>query len=653
MMEHLFADPAQRAYRRPLTAEEIEIVLFAGGGGSDLAIKMVTGRDPAEAVNHDAEALAMHAANFPDSRHHCASVYALDPREVAQGRPVGLLWASPDCKHFSKAKGGTPVSKNIRDLAWVVVHYAELVAPRVIMLENVEEFQGWGPLVEVDDGRGGRVTRPDPARKGEDFRRWVGSLKKLGYAVQWREIRACDYGAPTIRKRLFLIARNDGAAIVWPEPSHGAPTTPEVIAGNLLPHRTAAEILDWSQPCWSIFMTAEEGRAVGVNRPLADATMARIAKGIKRYVLDAKKPFIVPLTHHGDRPVHDIADPLRTVTGAHRGELAVVQPFFAGVGGRAGQSPERPVDKPFHTITAKADTVLVTPHLMTMRNAQKPHSTPDDPLHTITAGGAHIMMVAPVLTYAQQGGGSRAADDPLHTVCASKKDQNCLIAAHVTKFRANSVGSGCDEPLDTITANSYIKKPGGAPPMGVVSAFLAKHYGGVVGASVTDPLPTVTAVDHNSVVSAFLLNQKGSDQRTSDMEAPVPTQTAQGNHVAAVLAFMMKYYGVDQDPKLDEPLHTVTTKDRFALITVEIEGEPYIIADIGMRMLTPRELFRAQGFPDDYIIDPVAPNKQGKLRPLPKDAQIRMCGNSVSPPPARALVAANYQPRRIMAEAAE
>ncbi|RBP01074.1 C-5 cytosine-specific DNA methylase [Roseiarcus fermentans] len=289
---------------------ELIVDSFAGGGGASLGIAMALGRAPDIAINHDAEAIAMHAANHPETIHLAANVWQVDPVAATRNRPVGLMWASPDCKHFSKAKGGKPVSRGVRDLAWVVVRWAKQVRPRVILLENVEEFRTWGPL--------GEDQKPDPARRGETFARWIGELRRLGYRVEHRELRACDFGAPTIRKRLFLIARRDGEKIVWPKPTHGDPKSEAVKCGALAPWRTAAEILDWALPCPSIFLTAAEAKTVGVKRPLASATMARIAKGVKRYVIDAAEPFVVTINHAGaEFRGQGIGEPFKTVTGAH------------------------------------------------------------------------------------------------------------------------------------------------------------------------------------------------------------------------------------------------------------------------------------------------------------------------------------------------
>ena len=617
---------------------ELIVDSFAGGGGASLGIERALGRSPDIAINHDAVALSMHRRNHPATRHMAHNVWAVDPVAAADGRPVGLLWASPDCKHFSKAKGGKPVARNIRDLAWVVVRWASQVRPRVICLENVEEFRTWGPL---DEG-----GMPCPERKGETFKRWVGELRKLGYVVEHRELRACDYGAPTIRKRLFLVARCDGRPIVWPTPTHGDPKSPAVLAGLLEPWRTAAGIIDWTLPCPSIFLTSQEARAIGVKRPLAEATMARIAEGVKRYVLDAAEPFVVTLNHGGEGfRGQGLDDPFCTLTAA-RDAHGLVAPTLVqtGYGERPGQSPRAPgLDKPLGTVVAGGcKSALVAPHLMTMRNSGKPYNGADEPTHTITAGGAHIN----------------------------------LVAAHLTKFNTGSVGVGLDEPAPTVTANSFIKREGGAPPIGVVAASLSAYYGsgagstdrsasadeplctvttenrhavvaaflaqhnlGVVGRAAGEPVSTVTATgSQQAVVSAGLAPMKGADRRASALDAPHPTVTAQGVHAAEVRAFLVKYYGEGgTDQGLSDPLHTVPTKARFGLVTVG--GELFEIADIGMRMLTPRELFRAQGFPDSYEIDAGADGER-----LTQAAQIRMCGNSVSPPVAQAIVAANYVP---------
>lgn len=536
-------------------ASELVVDLFAGGGGASTGIEQAIGRHVDIAINHDPEAVSLHEANHPQTRHFVSDVFEVDPIVVTDGQPVGLLWASPDCKHFSKAKGGKPVSKKIRSLAWVVVKWAAAVKPRVICLENVEEFQTWGPL--------GPDNRPCPNRKGQTFQRWKWQLERMGYAIEHRELRACDHGAPTIRKRLFLVARRDGMPIVWPEATHGAPDSLPVRQGKLKPWRTAAECIDWSVPAPSIFER---------TKPLADATCRRIAKGIMRYVVNAEEPFIVNLTHQGGDRVESTGEPLRTVTGAQRGEKALRVPTLVqtGYGEREGQAP-RALDL-------------------------------GKPLGTVVAGQKHALVSAFLAKHYTGVVGSDLAD-PMGT--ATTVDHHSLVAAHLVhmghgeqcskgKKRWSDGTRDATMPLNTATASSV--------SAAVVTSHMVKLRGDNVGSAATDPLHTISA---------------------------------QGTHHAEVRAFLIKYYGTDQDPNLREPLHTVTTKDRFGLVT--IKGQDYAIVDIGLRMLTPRELYRAQGFPESYAID-----KGADGRPLTKTVQVRMCGNSVCPPLARALVAANY-----------
>lgn len=580
-------------------ADELIIDSFAGGGGASTGIEMALGRSPDYAINHDPEALALHAANHPGTIHLSKNIYKVDPLDVVGRRKVGLLWASPDCKHFSKAKGGKPVKREIRDLAWTVVLWAERVRPRVIILENVEEFQTWGPLIETEKG-----VMPCPVRKGETFNEWIGALRKHGYKVEWKELRACDFGAPTTRKRLFLIARCDGKPITWPKPTHGP--------GKPLPYRTAAEIIDWSEPCPSIFDTsAEIMERYGIRaiRPLAVNTMARIAKGVKRYVLDAAKPFIVNLTH-GVR-TEPVDEPFKTVTGAHRGEMGVIVPHVTKFQTGAVGSD---ISAPLPTVTANSFI-------------KKP------------GGAAPLGIVTAHISAAQQGGSIRSVEDPLHTVTASPKDQNQVIAATMVQTgygeREGQEPRALDvvKPLGTVVA--------GGAKHAVVAAFLAQHNTDMVGHHPEEPVSTIVQKGCTQAVvevSAGVVNLKGSDRRMSDVEDPAPAVTSQGNHLGEVRAFLMKYYGVEQDPRLEEPLSTVTTRDRFGIVMVN--GEPYQVTDIGMRMLTPRELFKAQGFPADYQIE-TGLFEGGERRTLTKTAQVRMCGNSVCPPIAAALVAAN------------
>jgi DNA (cytosine-5)-methyltransferase 1 len=554
---------------------ELIVDNFAGGGGASCGIELALGRHVDHAINHDPEAVAMHAMNHPQTEHHCESVWDVKPLELTGGRPVGLAWFSPDCKHFSKAKGGKPRDKKIRGLAWVAMRWAAVVRPRVIILENVEEFQTWGPVLA--DGT------PCPKRKGDTFRSFVRQLQEKGYAVEWRELRACDFGAPTIRKRLFLIARCDGKPIVWPEPTHGAPGSAGVLAKRLKPWRTAAECIDWTIACPSIFdrkRWSKSKKAWVPAPPLAEATQRRIARGLRRYVIDAAKPFVVTLSHGEGKP---------------------------GASKRWG-SGARSIDDPFQTVTANSSYAVVTPHLTKFRTGST-GSDLRDPVPTITAGPKENPAGAPhalgliMPTLVQTGYGERPGQAP----------------------RA----PGLDKPLGTVVA--------GGAKHALVPAFLAKHYGGNYegpGVSLTDPASTITTTDHHALVSSHMVKMYGTTTG-SEAAAPMPTVTSGGNHIGEVRAFLVKYYsegGQDQDCR--DPMHTIPTKDRLGLVTVA--GEQYQIADIGMRMLEPHELYAAQGFPSSYVIAPVINGRR-----LPKHAQVRMCGNSVSPPMAAALVRAN------------
>lgn len=571
---------------------ELIVDNFAGGGGASKGIQDA-GYEVDIAVNHDPAAIAMHTVNHPGTKHFCESVWTVDPVKATGGRPVGLAWFSPDCTHFSKAKGGKPVKKKIRGLAWVVLKWAAKARPRIIMLENVEEFVTWGPLVKKEDGN----HYPCPKRKGRTFKAFVNALKRQGYEVDFKPLRACEYGAPTIRKRLFLIARCDGQPIVWPEPTHGDPKSEAVKSGRLKPWRTAAECIDWSIPCPSIFER---------KKPLAEATLRRIAKGIMKYVVNSPEPFIV--TYYGDKGGEfrgqDINEPLRTQPTANR--FGLVMPFITE---HANASSQRnfPVDDPMRTQCAQVKGghfALVSPFLartdMHKSNAGCFYD-PKDPIRTITSTGGHAL-IAPTLI--QTGYGEREGQAPRVP--------------------------GLDKSLGTVVA--------GGSKHALVSAFLAKHYGGVVGQEAEKPLGTVTSVDHHSLVTSHMVKMKG-DNIGHDAREPLHTVTAGGTHFGEVRAFLMKYYGNEKDGvSLNEPMHTVVSKDRFGLVTVS--GQEYLIADIGMRMLTPRELFRAQGFPDSYIIEHDAEGK-----PFTKTEQVAKCGNSVPPPFAEALVRANYRER--------
>jgi DNA (cytosine-5)-methyltransferase 1 len=540
-----------------LAPDEIIVDSFAGGGGASLGIQWALGRGPHIAINHDKEAIALHAANHPDSEHYPEDVWHVDPVVACAGRKVGLMWLSPDCKHFSKAKGGKPVSKKIRGLAWTAVRWATAVRPRVIVLENVEEFQTWGPVDRA-------TNRPCPERKGHTFKRFVARLRRLGYQVEWRELRACDYGAPTIRKRLFLIARCDGRAITWPTPTHGK--------GRELPWRTAAECIDWSIVCPSIF---------GRKKALADNTLRRIARGIKRYVIDSPTPFIVPM-QHANAPT-SVNVPLQTVT-TQSNKFNLIAPVI-------GRAAHGEVDR-----NGK-------------RRGQGAHDV-SEPLGTVL-GSNEFSLLAPFLK-------PRFGEDP-------------------DPSRRGGLGQAPRVRALDIPAPTIVPTGNGGD---LVAAFLAKHYGGheTPGASLADPTSTITTQDHHHLVAApLLLNLHGTSDShmTGPMDEPMTTIAAGGMHAAEVRAFLCAYYGNEKDGgSLHDPVRTVTSKDRFGLVTVA--GVEYQIADIGMRMLAPRELYTAQGFPPSYKID-----IEFNGKPMTKTAQVRMCGNSVCPPLAAAIISAN------------
>lgn len=601
---------------------EIIVANFAGGGGASTGIEMAIGRSVNIAINHDQNAIAMHETNHPDTLHYCESVFDIDPVAATCGHPVALAWFSPDCRHFSKAKGSAPVKKEIRGLAWIVIRWALKKRPRLMPLENVEEFKTWGPLVTDEEGN----DYPCPKRTGETFAAFVSMLttgisedhpalaeccdvlgiqagsddhKKLiaglDYDVEHRELRACDFGAPTIRKRFFMLMRCDGKPIVWPEPTHGDPKSLEVQSGKLKPWRTAAECIDWSIPCPSIFER---------KRPLAENTLRRIARGIQRFVIESPNPFIVKCNHTSTKSAYDcfrgqsLDDPLQTITKTP--SYALVTPMIAGAGGSEYQAKPRSADQPLHTILKQSRAALVAP------------------------------IIARI---GQTGfGGDRLAYEagkPLTTV--TTKAEHLLVAPIIARQFGNSVGHRADEPNDTITA-------GGGGKSQLVSAFLAKHFGGNYtgpGADLAEPAHTVTTVDHHALVTSNLIKFRGTCKDGQPVTEPMPTITAGGLHIGEVRAFLLKYYGNEKEGvSLAEPLHTVTTNDRFGLVTVE--GIDYQIVDIGMRMLQPHELYAAQGFPSWYIIDQDYSGKK-----YAKDKQVARCGNAVPPPFAEALVRAN------------
>lgn len=573
---------------------ELIVDNFAGGGGASTGIEMATGYSVDIAINHDPEAIKMHKANHPNTKHYCENVWAVDPVKACKGHPVALAWFSPDCKHFSKAKGGKPKDKNIRGLAWVACRWAGLVRPRVIMLENVEEFKTWGPL--------GRRHHPIKAKQGETFQKFVQQLTDLGYEVQFRELIAADYGAPTMRKRFFMIARCDGKPIVWPEPTHAPADSEEVKAGLKKPYVGAYTQIDFSRPCPSIFDTSEEIKekyGIRAVRPLASKTLDRIARGLKKFVLDNPEPFIIQCNHGGERRPNDIREPMPTITGKHG--YGIVEPYMVQIG-QTGFAKDRSKDvrEPLTTIVSKNEHCLIEPTLapyMGTNTTNHPGGNCKDPIHTITTG-----------------------------------NQQCLISPTLIQYHSETSKDGVrgqtiKDPIMTVdSSNRY----------GLVASFLHKYYdGGYKGAgeTVENPLPTVTAWDHNSVVTANLI-QMNNHCDGKDIRQPLPTITAGDGHFGEVRAFLIKYYGDATGQDIEKPLDTVTTKDRFGLVT--INGVDYQIVDIGLRMLEPRELYGCQGFPDDYIIDH---DYTGKT--YPRSEQVRRCGNAVCPPIPAALVRAN------------
>lgn len=572
---------------------ELLVDNFSGGGGTSTGIELATGYSVDIAINHDPEAIRMHKTNHPYTKHYCEDVWQVDPVAACKGHPVGLAWFSPDCKHFSKANGGKPKDKFIRGLAWVACRWAGLVRPRVIMLENVEEFKTWGPL--------NRGHHPIKAKQGKTFEKFVQQLTDLGYEVQFKELVAADYGAPTMRKRFFMIARCDGKPIVWPEHTHAPADSEAVKAGLLKPYVGAYTQLDFSLPCPSIFDTAEEIKekyGIRAVRPLAPKTMERIARGLKKFVLENPEPFIIQCNHGGERKPNDIREPMPTITGKHG--YGIVEPYMVQIG-QTGFAADRSKDvrEPLTTIVSKNEHCLIEPKLapyMGTNTTNHPGGNCKEPIHTITTG-----------------------------------NQQCLITPTLIQYsetRDNSItGQHFKDPIMSVDEANRRER---------VTAFLHKYYdGGYKGAgeSMEKPLPTVTSWDHNSVVTANLI-QMNNHCDGRDVRDPIPTITAGDGHFGEVRAFLIKYYGQGTGQDIKAPLDTVTAQDRFGLVT--INGTDYQIVDIGLRMLEPRELYGCQGFPDDYIIDH---DYTGKT--YPRSEQVRRCGNAVCPPIPAALVRAN------------
>lgn len=580
--------------------DEIIVDNFAGGGGASTGIELATGRPVTIAINHDPAAILMHKTNHPHTLHLQASVWDVDPEEVCAGRPVGLAWFSPDCKHFSKAKGSALVDRNIRGLAWIVLRWAGTVRPRVIILENVEEFQTWGPV---------RKGKPIKSKQGQTFQRWLQQLRDLGYTVEYRELVAADYGAPTTRKRFVLIARCDGQPIVWPERTHAPRDSIEVKSGKLLPWRSADEIIDWTVPMYSIFATREEIKdryGVNVVRPLADNTLRRIIRGVDKFTIKSGKPFIIP-TGYGERAgqaprVHDIDAPLSTIVSTCKQNL--VQPVIAPVTfSNTGSSVGAPADQPIGTIRTAGGQILAAANLIQYHTEQT---------ENVRANG---------LT------------PPLPTADASNRYG--LISAQLTEYYGNGNPLDVREPMHTVTAHDR---------EALTAAFLQPfHAGGYHGKGnpPTEPCNTITTSGGQSLVAAHVVEFKGQDigQRP---DKPLRTITASAGEFAVAAVQTVRYepgaaMGFWPEIRALLNMYCGYTLGDDEILLLQINGAYWYISDITMRMLTPRELYAAMGFPSDYIID-----RDYTGKPYPKTQQVARCGNAVCPPMATAVVRANF-----------
>ena len=608
--------------------DEIVVDFFCGGGGAGTGLEIGLGRAVAVAKNHNPAAISMHTMNHPHTKHFTTDVFEGDPDTECGGRAVGWFHMSPDCTHHSQAAGGQPRKREIRNLSWIGLKWAGMKRPRVISLENVKQILQWGRLIAKRDKATGRVVKlsgdvaapgevvpvgqqfliPDPKQRGRTWRRFVALLEGMGYVVEWRVLKACDFGAPTSRERLFMLARCDGQPIAWPEPTHAKKPTK-----GQKPWRSAAECIDFTDLGKSIF---------GRKKDLASATLRRVAKGMKKFVIDNPTPFIVPIanwsgetvqsaheplrtvtsypkggafsvvspviapaTHQGSDRINDPLDPLPTVTCANRGELTLISPVMVGAGGPEYSGKPTPIDQPTGTLMTQNHRALVTAFMAQMN------------------GGFNT-------THA------KGADEPMTTVTNTGSQQQ-LVAANLVHLRGNCDARDLDDPLHTISA--------GGTHHGLVTAFMERQFGASVGQGLDDPAPIVTA---------------GGGGKSAVVSLRLSPEHEEG--ALRVAAFLISYYGTENMSSCGMPAPTITTKDRLALITVMVKGTPYVIVDICLRMLQPAELYKAQGFPADYIIDKGADGK-----PFTKTQQVHMCGNSVSPPPMAALAQAN-DPWRIL-----
>ncbi len=631
---------------------ELIVDNFAGGGGASVGIELAVGRPVDIAINHDRDAIAMHKVNHPFTEHYREDVFAIDPVKVTGGRPVGIAWFSPDCKHFSKAKGGKPVEKKIRGLSWVILKWAmSTVAPRCIFMENVEEIQTWGPLVNVNG-----AMRPDPARAGETFKGFIAMLttgiskahpafdeaceflninsnsadgdrlsRGLGYRVDYKVLKACDYGAPTIRKRFYLVARNDGQQIVFPQSTHGD-------GKGLKPYRTAAECIDWVIPCPSIF---------GRKKPLAVNTQRRIARGLDKFVIKNPKPFLLQMNFNNEP--QDIEKPMTTqaVVNKH----FVVNPSIVpiGYGERKGQAPRvNDIKKPLSTVVSSCKQNLcvpqLEPYIMSNNTNNVPKST-IEPMPTVTTGNRNYLCVPSLVQYHSEQSGKevrgQSVVEPIMTI--DTQPRYGVNACYLSKYFSVEKQKGADiaSPMPTVTSTDH---------NAVVAVHLSSRYGDGKdgrGSDIDKPLPTITGTNHSHVIESHLcVLRKNTDCKS--LTDPIPTLTTSPGHMAQIVTYLQKIDGMQDLGHWHEVRELFNAYAGYdiaddEILIIEIDGVPHFISDIGMRMLKARELKLAQGCPPDYIIDveSVTSKKYSEAK------QIARLGNMVCPPVATALIRAN------------
>ena len=645
--------------------DEIVVDFFCGGGGAGTGLEIGLGRAVNVAKNHSPQAISMHTVNHPGAQHFTTDVFEGDPDTECGGKAVGWFHMSPDCTHHSQAAGGQPRKREIRNLSWIGLKWAGMKRPRVISLENVKQILQWGRLIAKRDKATGRVVKlsgdvaapgevvpvgqqfliPDPKQRGRTWRRFVALLEGMGYVVEWKVIKACDFGAPTSRERLFMIARCDDQPIVWPEATHAKNPNK-----GQQKWKTAADCIDFSDLGKSIF---------GRKKDLAPATLRRVAKGMKKFVIDSAAPFIVPIanwsgetvqsadeplrtitsypkggafsvvspiiapaTHQGSDRINDPLEPLPTVTCANRGELTLISPLMVGAGGPEYSGKPVSVDQPTGTLMTQNHRALASACIVQAghgegsgANKRRSHGVNDicGPVGTITASGGGQSVSAAVMIQANGGFNTTHAKgmhEPMTTVTNTGSQQQ-LAVANLVHLRGNCDARDLNDPLRTISA--------GGQHHGLVSAFMERAFSGSIGQGLEDPAPTIAA---------------GGGGKSSLVSLTLSPEHEAG--ALRVAAFLISYYGTENISACDAPAPTITTKDRLAMVTVMVKGTPYVIVDICLRMLKPTELYKAQGFPADYIISHGADGK-----PFTKTQQVHMCGNSVSPPPMAALARAN------------